>query len=135
MKTTISAVVVGLGLVLGLGHAYAATPVQRGCVGESVSTNAQAIPRYGQLISSSATAIFSDPMPAVTNAPTDATHSSPRGHRYASPNVAPTAHANGSANTHSPAPTKRRLSGTAYVTPSHMRMSGTRQPAGRHHRT
>ena len=55
MKTTISAVVVGLGLVLGLGHAYAATAVQRGCVGESVSTNAQAIPRYGQLISSVAT--------------------------------------------------------------------------------
>ena len=55
MKTRVSALMVALALALGMGHALAATPVQRGCVGESVSTNAQAIPRYGQLISSVAT--------------------------------------------------------------------------------
>src|SRR5438552_8634221 len=49
-------------------------------------------------------AITRDPSPAVMNPPTDATHSSPRGHRYASRNVAPTAHANGTASTQRPTP-------------------------------
>jgi hypothetical protein len=54
MKLRLGLVMMGLvvGLLGGVGYASAAKPVVQGCVGESVSGNAQAIPQYGQVVSS-----------------------------------------------------------------------------------